>query len=86
MLAYVHPLNSVLAERQQWVVPVYQRHYECETREGRQIPKLWEDLREKAIEMLDSRNPFPHYFGPRRHRVIDQYASRTGSASPTFMI
>lgn len=56
-------LNSVLGEKQQWVVPVYQRHYEWETGEDKQLPKFWEDLRDKAIERLEERTKFPHYFG-----------------------
>lgn len=64
MRSDVRPLNSVLSQRQQWVVPVYQRHYEWETSQDRQIPKLWDDLRDKALEFLDKqRTPFPHYFG-----------------------
>lgn len=41
--------NGLDAERHQWVVPVYQRHYECETGEDRQIPKLWDDLQDEAV-------------------------------------
>ncbi len=63
MRADAYPLDSVLGERQQWVVPVYQRHYEWETGEDKQLPKMWEDLKDKAVERLDSRTPFPHYFG-----------------------
>jgi hypothetical protein len=63
MRAYVHPLSFVLDEKQQWVVPVYQRHYEWEIGEDRQLPKLWEDLKDEALERLDARTPFPHYFG-----------------------
>ncbi len=63
MDAKVHDLNFVLGQKQQWVVPVYQRHYEWESGSDKQIPKLWEDLRDKAIERLEDRSPFPHYFG-----------------------
>jgi uncharacterized protein with ParB-like and HNH nuclease domain len=63
MKANPFSLNSVLGERQQWVVPVYQRHYEWETGEDKQLPKLWEDLREEALERLEERTPLPHYFG-----------------------
>jgi len=58
-----YPLRRVLDEKQQWVVPVYQRHYEWETAEDQQIPKLWEDLRDRTIERLENREPHPHYFG-----------------------
>ena len=63
MDALVRSLDSVLRENHQWVVPVYQRHYEWETKEDRQLPKFWDDLKDKAIERLENRNPFPHYFG-----------------------
>ena len=36
-------LNDVLQERQQWVIPVYQRHYAWEVRDDKQIPTLWDD-------------------------------------------
>lgn len=63
MRADAYSLDSVLGEKQQWVVPVYQRHYEWETGEDKQLPKLWDDLREKALERLEDRTQFPHYFG-----------------------
>ncbi|NOX42011.1 MAG: DUF262 domain-containing protein, partial [Alphaproteobacteria bacterium] len=64
MDAKAHDLNFVLGQRQQWVVPVYQRHYEWEIGADKQIAKLWDDLRDKAIERLEKdRTPFPHYFG-----------------------
>ncbi len=63
MRADVLSLDSVLREKQQWVVPVYQRHYEWETAQDKQIPKLWDDLKDKATESLDKRTQFPHYFG-----------------------
>jgi hypothetical protein len=63
MRADAHPLETVLGERHQWVVPVYQRHYEWETAEDRQIPKFWADLQDEAVDRLEGRSPFPHYFG-----------------------
>ncbi len=64
MLANVYSLDVVLGQRQQWVVPVYQRHYEWETvPEDRQIPEFWYDLKEKAVENLSNDVSFPHYFG-----------------------
>lgn len=56
-------LNDVLQERQQWVIPVYQRHYAWETREDKQIPTLWADLRERAEEKLSGREVKPHFVG-----------------------
>lgn len=63
MRADAYPLDTVLGERQQWVVPVYQRHYEWETGEDKQLPKFWADLEDEATDRLEGRNPFPHYFG-----------------------
>ena len=63
MRADAFPLDTVLGERQQWVVPVYQRHYEWETSEDKQLPKFWDDLQDEAVDRLDKRSPFPHYFG-----------------------
>lgn len=64
MKANPYPLQTILGEKQQWVVPVYQRHYEWETGEDKQIHHLWEDLEDKANEYLDdSRTLYPHYFG-----------------------
>jgi uncharacterized protein with ParB-like and HNH nuclease domain len=44
-------------------VPVYQCHYESETEQDRQLPKLWADLQDEAVDRLEKRCPFPHYFG-----------------------
>jgi hypothetical protein len=63
MKADAFPLDIVLGERQQWVVPVYQRHYEWETAEDRQLPKLWADLQDETVDRLEKRNAYPHYFG-----------------------
>ena len=56
-------LNDVLQERQQWVIPVYQRHYAWEVRDDKQIPTLWEDLRERAEEKLGGSEIKPHFVG-----------------------
>lgn len=53
----------MLQERQQWVIPVYQRHYAWETREDKQIPTLWDDLRARAEEKLDGEDVKPHFVG-----------------------
>lgn len=63
MEANVRNLDVVLNERQQWVVPVYQRHYEWKTDEDQQIPNLWADMQDKALENLEQRTAYPHYFG-----------------------
>jgi len=55
---------SVLMQEQQWVVPIYQRRYEWETDKGKkQIPGLWEDLKDRANELLAGRDLQPHYVG-----------------------
>ena len=56
-------LDVVLGERQRWCVPVYQRHYEWETGENGQLTRLWEDVEEKAAEVLTGARPYPHYIG-----------------------
>lgn len=63
MQAKDYALNVVLQERQQWVIPVYQRTYSWQTFADKQLPKLWDDLRERAEECLESRKPKPHFVG-----------------------
>lgn len=63
MEARVLSLNDVLIERQRWCVPVYQRHYAWETGEAGQLTRLWEDLEEKADEILAGGVAYPHYIG-----------------------
>jgi hypothetical protein len=63
MEAFARSLDVVLKERQQWVVPVYQRHYSWKSDDEEQIPNLWSDLRDQTLMVLEGRNPFPHYFG-----------------------
>lgn len=63
MQAKDYPLNVVLQERQQWVIPVYQRTYAWDTRPDKQLPKLWDDLRDRALERLDGLHPKPHFVG-----------------------
>lgn len=63
MEAYARSLDVVLKERQQWVVPVYQRHYSWKSDDEEQIPNLWGDLRDQTMMILEGRTPFPHYFG-----------------------
>ncbi len=56
-------LNDVLQERQQWVIPVYQRHYAWETREDKQLPTLWADLHSRAEDKLSGYDVKPHFVG-----------------------
>ena len=41
MEAYARSLDVALKERQQWVVPVYQRHYSWKSDDDEQTPNLW---------------------------------------------
>lgn len=63
MQAKDHSLNNVLRERQQWVIPVYQRHYAWETKADKQLPKLWDDIRDRALERLEGKDVSPHFVG-----------------------
>ena len=63
MHAKDHSLNEVLKERQQWVIPVYQRHYAWEISADKQLPKLFDDIRDRAVEVLGGNKPSPHFVG-----------------------
>ena len=60
-------IRKILGHRHQWIVPVYQRHYEWESKKEAQIPKLWETMEEKTQEHLgegaSNRKEIPYYFG-----------------------
>ena len=56
-------LDTVLGQKQQWVVPVYQRHYGWGVGPDSQLEKFWDDLQDKAIEQLEQIEAYPHYFG-----------------------
>ncbi|MBB4620066.1 hypothetical protein [Sphingomonas abaci] len=45
-------LNDVLQKRQQWVIPVYQRHYAWEKREDKQLPTLWAERLAEAADQV----------------------------------
>jgi len=67
----LYPLG--LVQEQQWVVPIYQRRYEWETDKGKkQIPGLWEDLRDRANELLAGKALQPHYVGSMIYAQPDQ--------------
>ena len=57
------PLNDLLEERQQWVIPVYQRHYSWRSDPDGQIPNLWNDLEAAATRDLNGDKPLPHFVG-----------------------
>lgn len=56
-------LEAVLSQRQQWVVPVYQRHYAWLTRRDKQLPKIWADTQQRAEEVIDGKDLSPHFLG-----------------------
>ena len=65
----VGSVKSILNRQHQWVVPIYQRHYEWDSitshfsKKEAQIPKLWETMEEKALKRLENCEKTPHYFG-----------------------
>lgn len=56
-------VTDVLKIRQQWVVPVYQRHYRWRSNEGGQIEQMWSDIEAGADTILKGENPRPHFVG-----------------------
>lgn len=63
MQAKDHSLKAVLDQKQQWVIPVYQRHYAWSTAADKQLPKLWDDIRDRALESLEKKPIAPHFVG-----------------------
>ena len=70
MKTAVKTVRDILRHKRQWIVPVYQRHYEWDSiapkrlrAKDAQIPKLWETMEDKALESLGNRTKIPHYFG-----------------------
>ena len=57
------PLDTVLKERQQWVVPVYQRQYAWEAAEGKQIDTFWSNILDGTERYQDTKKVLPHFFG-----------------------
>ncbi len=56
-------VTDVLKIRQQWVVPVYQRHYRWRSDEGGQIEQMWSDIEAGADTILKGEDPRPHFVG-----------------------
>ena len=65
MEAVDRTLEQVLNTKQQWVIPVYQRNYAWETRDGKQIPRLWADIEAGAEQILNEgrARPRTHFVG-----------------------
>ena len=73
MDAKPHTLQTVLTQKCQWVVPVYQRHYVWETTANKQLPEFWNELQDKTLRSFDSTSrSFPHYFGAIIYSQADQ--------------
>ncbi|MBN4055770.1 DUF262 domain-containing protein [bacterium AH-315-J23] len=56
-------VTDVLKIRQQWVVPVYQRHYRWRSDEGGQIEQMWSDIEAGADRILSGEEARPHFVG-----------------------
>lgn len=62
MEARARAIGKILEERGRFCVPVYQRHYEWDKKD--QWVPLWEDVKEKASEVLaGTSRKFAHYMG-----------------------
>lgn len=67
-------VTDVLKIRQQWVVPVYQRHYRWRSDDGGQIQQMWSDIEAGAESILHGKDARPHFVGamiyePRRDQM-----------------
>lgn len=60
-------VTDVLKIRQQWVVPVYQRHFRWRSNEGGQIEQMWSDIEAGAETILEGKDPRPHFVGAIIH-------------------
>lgn len=63
MYAKNFTLEEVFSLRQQWVVPVYQRDYAWSSEPNEQLPQIWEDIQERAEELMEGRDLSPHFVG-----------------------
>ena len=76
-------LGELLQNRQQWVVPVYQRHYEWSIDDDRQLDHLWADLKGQIKIVIEDRNAvIPHYFGA----IITSHQSRVGVVPDNILV
>lgn len=60
MQADDHAIEEILAEGRRFMVPLYQRKYQWH--DG-QLDPFWEDVKAKAIEILEGESKFQHYMG-----------------------
>lgn len=63
MHARDHSLEVVFSQRQQWVVPIYQRDYAWSSEPNMQLPQIWEDIQARAEEIMEGRGLSPHFVG-----------------------
>lgn len=68
MKTSVQSIGDIFGKDVQWIIPVYQREYEWRSREDKterdpQVPRLWDDIKKKALARQDGEKPTPHYFG-----------------------
>jgi hypothetical protein len=78
MRADAYPLDTVLGEKQQWVVPVYQRHYEWETGKTSSFPSSGAIWRTRQLTALRGAAHFRiisarSYFQNRKVRPLVPY-------------
>ena len=76
-------LGELLQNRQQWVVPVYQRHYAWSIDNDKQLDHLWADLKGQIEIVIEDRNAvIPHYFGA----IITSHQSRVGIVPDNILV
>ncbi|MGR4001016.1 MAG: DUF262 domain-containing protein, partial [Alphaproteobacteria bacterium] len=78
-------VKEIFGREVQWIVPVYQREYVWGTEDPKksresQVIRLWEDIRDKAMEKIENRAPIPHYFGAIICSPSDMDEQRNGGA------
>lgn len=72
MHAKNHSLEVVFSQRQQWVVPIYQRDYAWSSEPNEQLPKIWEDIQERAEEIMGGKGISPHFVGAIIYALPDE--------------
>lgn len=61
MKPFARSIIELFDGKRRYVIPMFQRQYVW--REDRQLGRLWEDLKAKTEQRLDSRNTTPHFLG-----------------------
>ena len=86
MHADVVSLEILFHDSKQWVVPVYQRHYEWEVSEGKQLHQFWEDWEEQVECRLNNRETLPHYFGSLIFSNEESRNRRYGTVRQSYLV